>query len=304
MSEALRAPDGGGMPARSARSRAIDAHAVRMLALAGGCLVLAAIVYALALGVDDLLRADRDLRFPQIVGDWRFRDDASWAFSRASEAGFAAAAAALLIGSLLAAGFRRAVIVAGVVGAGPLAGWALGALLASTDPVGGEVLRASQGAFPSGHAAIALSLGLGLVVALPARHRVVGGIVAVVVATAVAVSVVALGWHYPSDVAGAFLISLAGAAAVAAAAPAERGRSRTLPRGSSAGPLAALIAGALVATGIAGAVALWALPDERARAFVDAHPGFVAYCAAAALLALVCVALFARLLGISRLQIS
>ncbi|WP_217914892.1 phosphatase PAP2 family protein [Miltoncostaea marina] len=264
----------------------------RPLLVAAACLVLLAAAYALALGTDAVLRADRDLRFPQVVGDWRLRDAASWGFARAGEVIFGAGTAAVVGGALLASGARRALTAAAVIAAGPLAGVALAAALGAADPLGGEALRQSQGAFPSGHASFALSLGLGLVVALPARRRAAGGVAAVLVAAAMATGIMALGWHYPSDVAGGFLISIAGAAAVVAAlCPGP-------PPGVRAAALGRLAAVALGAWAALGAVALWLLPDEPAGAFVDAHPRFIACCAGAALLALAGVAAVSATAGV------
>ncbi len=283
-------------PSLRLRASAIAAPDGGLLLFAGVCLALAVVIYVLALGADDLLRADANLRFPQIVGDWRLRDDASQAFSRGSGVAFICAGALLLAGSL-AGGIGRAGIVAAVVGAGPLAGWALSGLLASTDPVGGEALRATEGAFPSGHATIALSLGLGLVVALPARARILGGIAAVAVAACVAVAVVALGWHYPSDVAGGFLVSLAGAAVVVAIAAPDR---PALAGGGSIRSSVALASGAVAVAAAMGVAGLALLPDESAGGFVDAHPRFIAYVATTTLLVVAGVAIFALILGAAR----
>ena len=297
VNEALGAPERAETRSAPVRTQVIRSPDGRMLLFAACCLGLAAIIYLLALGRDDLLRVDADLRFPQIVGDWRLRDDASAAFSRISEVAFIGAAVLLLAGSLIG-GLRRAVITACVVGAGPLVGWALSPILASIDPVGGEAVRASEGAFPSGHATIALSLGLGLIVALPARARIVGAILAVAPATVVAAGVVALGWHYPSDVAGAFLVSFAGAALVVAVAHPDR--HRAAGRRAASWPLAVIVAGALVVAAGLGAAGLDRLPDESAGAFVDAHQSFVAYYIAVTVLTVAGVAVFAALLGMTR----
>lgn len=271
-------------------------RAAPLLWLAAGAFALAVLVYALALGVDDLMRIDRDLRFPQVVGDWRFRDAVSADFARACEVGAVVAGSALLLGTLLVAGVRRAVLVACVAGAGPAITAGVSWMLESTDPLGGEALRASQGAFPSDHAALALSLGLGLVVALPPRLRPVGGLVAVAVAISIATGVIALGWHYPSDVAGGFLISLAGAALVAAAAVMLGGAPSPAPAGAVRRSVAFAAAALLLAAAM-GIVALAALPDESAGTFVRMHTPFVVFCGGAALLAIASVGLFVQLIG-------
>lgn len=79
---------------------------------------------------------------------------------------------------------------------------ALGAL----DPFGGDALRETPAAFPSGHATVAASLAVVLVMSAPARWRRPAALFGGVYASAVAVAVVALQWHYPSDVFGTFLV--------------------------------------------------------------------------------------------------
>jgi membrane-associated phospholipid phosphatase len=59
---------------------------------------------------------------------------------------------------------------------------------------------------PSGHAAVAVSLGLALVLAAPPLLRPTAALIGAAYAAAVGFSLVALGWHYPSDVAAAFCL--------------------------------------------------------------------------------------------------
>jgi membrane-associated phospholipid phosphatase len=59
---------------------------------------------------------------------------------------------------------------------------------------------------PSGHAAVAVSLGLALVLAAPPLLRPTAALMGAMYAAAVGFSLVALGWHYPSDVAAAFCL--------------------------------------------------------------------------------------------------
>ena len=71
--------------------------------------------------------------------------------------------------------------------------------------------------FPSGHATVAMSLALAAVLASPAGLRLVTALAGALYSTAVGVALVALGWHFPSDVAGGYLVSGAWTAVVAAA---------------------------------------------------------------------------------------
>lgn len=64
-----------------------------------------------------------------------------------------------------------------------------------------------EGSFPSGHATIAMSLALAAVLVAPRALRPAAAVAGSVYAAAVGVSLVALGWHYPSDVVGGFLVA-------------------------------------------------------------------------------------------------
>jgi membrane-associated phospholipid phosphatase len=59
---------------------------------------------------------------------------------------------------------------------------------------------------PSGHATVAVSLGLALVLAAPPLLRPTAALVGAAYAAAVGFSLIALGWHYPSDVATSFCL--------------------------------------------------------------------------------------------------
>jgi membrane-associated phospholipid phosphatase len=98
--------------------------------------------------------------------------------------------------------------------------------------------------FPSGHVAIAASLGLALVLAAPSVLRPLAALGGAAWAAGIGLAVVVRGWHYPSDVVGAFAI--AGFWATAAAA-ALRTRVSLSYRGSAAALVAAAIAVVLAA---------------------------------------------------------
>ena len=78
-------------------------------------------------------------------------------------------------------------------------------LAGARDPVAGIIV--SPRSWPSGHATAVMSLALAAVIAAPARRRpLVGGLMAAG-AVAVCYSFLELGWHYPSDVLGGFLVA-------------------------------------------------------------------------------------------------
>jgi membrane-associated phospholipid phosphatase len=78
----------------------------------------------------------------------------------------------------------------------------------------------SNASWPSGHATAAMSLALCAVIAAPARRRPVVAAAMSAFAIAVCYSFLELGWHYPSDVLGGFLVAatwtLLGVAALSA----------------------------------------------------------------------------------------
>ena len=113
-------------------------------------------------------------------------------------------------------------------------------------------------AFPSGHATAAMSLAIALIVVVPARLRPLAAVVGMGLALGVSFSIVSLGWHLPSDVAGGFLLAtgwslvlLAGLRAAARVVPERSGRSRVAAVSRSVVDRVAAVG--LVATAAAGA---------------------------------------------------
>ncbi|MFC0527453.1 phosphatase PAP2 family protein [Phytohabitans kaempferiae] len=75
--------------------------------------------------------------------------------------------------------------------------------------------RAAAGnSFPSGHATVAMSVVIALVLVLPPRMRGVAAVVGAGYAAVAGIATMSLGWHRPSDVAGAMLV-VGGCAALA-----------------------------------------------------------------------------------------
>lgn len=81
------------------------------------------------------------------------------------------------------------------------------------DLVGGGLT--TEGAFPSGHVTVAMSLAMGLVLVAPASFRWTATLFGCAYAAGVGVAVIALDWHRPSEVVGAYLVCVAWTAAVA-----------------------------------------------------------------------------------------
>src|SRR5437588_3578857 len=66
----------------------------------------------------------------------------------------------------------------------------------------------SAASWPSGHATAAMSLALAFLLVVPARWRPVVASLGAGFAVAVCYSFLTLGWHYPSDVLGGYLVAL------------------------------------------------------------------------------------------------
>lgn len=60
--------------------------------------------------------------------------------------------------------------------------------------------------FPSGHTTAAASIAVALLLVAPAGYRLLAAGIGAALTGVVGLSVVILGWHYPSDVLGAFLV--------------------------------------------------------------------------------------------------
>jgi hypothetical protein len=151
-----------------------------------------------------------------------------------------------------------------------------------------------RNSFPSGHATVAFSVGVAATLVVPPRLRRATAALAIVYAGGIGVAVIAAGWHRPSDVAGAFFVTIAWAAGTVAFA-ADRDQRAYLrtehswPDGTVA--LRYLLAGiALAALGFLAAVAV-AFASETGRigwTIVDA--AFLGACASVVALAAILMA--------------
>ena len=130
---------------------------------------------------------------------------------------------ALLVGITLAHGERRRALAMAVVLA-----------LAAVTTEGLKHLLAQgtlhAGAFPSGHTTAAVGLAVCLVLAVPGPRRGAAFATSAVVAAAVGMAVVVIGWHTPTDVVGGVLVAGLVAAAVVSGSGRGRARSRRSAR--------------------------------------------------------------------------
>jgi membrane-associated phospholipid phosphatase len=152
--------------------------------------------------------------------------------------------------------------------------------------------------FPSGHATVAMSLALGLVLVAPSALRPLAATLGGVYAAAIGAAVLLLAWHRPSDVLGAYLVAACWCAlAGAVAASAERGPRRALStraERTAVGSAAVLLAAFLVVGGVALARRLDVLQ------FAEDRTGLVGAVVVAGIGAVLCTALMTMLLERSR----
>jgi membrane-associated phospholipid phosphatase len=157
-----------------------------------------------------------------------------------------------------------------------------------------------EGSFPSGHVTVAMSLAMALVLVAPPALRWLAAAAGSAYAIGVGVAVVLLDWHRPSDVLGAYLVTVTWTALVAAvlvAAPEAGGLAETRrrrPRGArAAGALSAglgAVFAVIVGVQTARRIDLLRVVDDR-TAFAAAA---VVGAGACALLTVVVTALIQR----------
>ena len=155
--------------------------------------------------------------------------------------------------------------------------------------------------FPSGHATASMSLALAAVLVAPYAYRPLVSALGVIYTVAVGLALPILIWHYPSDVAGGYL--LAGAWSLIALA-AERAAAQRWPEpGTIRGaawralrPPSRAAIGLVTAAAAFAAITLAAPRADRIAAYADAHTTVVVVaasltvCAAAVLGAVVAIA--------------
>jgi membrane-associated phospholipid phosphatase len=152
----------------------------------------------------------------------------------------------------------------------------------------------SPASWPSGHATAAMSLALCLVIAVPPRLRPLAAALGAAFAIAVSYSFLTLGWHYPTDVFGGFLVAATWTLAAVAALSALDARH---PRSSSTatGPLAARASllgtlGPPAAATVAGVLLVGIVALARPQGVITyarAHEAFMLGAGAIAVLGLV-----------------
>jgi membrane-associated phospholipid phosphatase len=146
--------------------------------------------------------------------------------------------------------------------------------VAHIDPFG-ATQRAFRTGFPSGHATVAMSLALALVLVSPQALRGVAAVAGLAYAAAVGVAVVALGWHYPSDVAAAFLVCTAWTGLAAAGLVHYGNRATPARRLAPPRRTLALAGGAGILLAFAVVLAVLITTRDRVIGFASFHAAFV-----------------------------
>jgi membrane-associated phospholipid phosphatase len=122
--------------------------------------------------------------------------------------------------------------------------------------------------FPSGHATGAMSVALCAVLIAPPLLRPLAGLLGCALSLAVGYSVLVLGWHYPSDVIGGFLVAGAWVSLVLGVLWRMQRRRVASRRGlgrRSTSTRAALLPAALAAIALAALIAIANVAPSRAR---------------------------------------
>ncbi|MGI8573270.1 MAG: phosphatase PAP2 family protein [Solirubrobacteraceae bacterium] len=154
----------------------------------------------------------------------------------------------------------------------------------------GGVSPLLDASWPSGHATAAMSLALCSVIAAPARWRPTVAAVGALFAVAVSYSFLTLGWHYPSDVFGGYLVvacwtlvAVAGVFTLEARRPRRPTRQpgERVSLREALAPAGVAVIGALA---LAGLVAL--LRPHQVLSYARAHEAFMVGAAAIGLLGL------------------
>jgi membrane-associated phospholipid phosphatase len=147
-----------------------------------------------------------------------------------------------------------------------------------------------SGSFPSGHATASMALALCAILVASPRLRPLVAVLGAAFAIAVSFAFLALGWHYPSDVLGGYLVATTWTmAAIAGLSTLELRRPRPVAEDAAGEPSvgASLVPQGLVLAGAAAVACLLSLArPHTVLAYVGDHLLFVAGAAAIGVLAL------------------
>lgn len=252
--------------------------------------------YVLALGTSAGVYADRAALLQGFGGrEWAEAHEATSRLVTTIDVGsLAVLSVGVVVLALARARPRRALAGAAVIAGANLTTYFLKPGLGALDPFDGDAERAIGATFPSGHATVAMSATLALVIVLPPSWQALGAVVAAGYSAAVGIGLVVLGWHYPSDVVGGFLVATAWAAAAVGLLHLRPEREES-PVGRAAGRAGAAVV-ALVGLAAAGAVVTRLADVSQLEQYGRLHTSFFAGSATIALFAAALPATLAALL--------
>lgn len=265
----------------------------QLLVLGGASVVALAVVYAVALRTHAGLDFDRWARHGLAYSGGTRLDAVNSVLLHSVPLAMAAAAA--LVGWAAARGrMVEAVGAALLLGLANTANLALKHGLYALDPFGGEAARDALGpTFPSGHSTAAMSAALAAVLLVRPAYRIPAALAGAGYAGAVGLASVADGGHYPSDVAGGYLVTAA-CAGVIGAGLLHVAAGTPMPIPTRADRIVSSLLVAVLALSLASGAAYWgwlALGRESVELYVRTSTASVL--AAVGLAALSVILLFA-----------
>lgn len=273
-------------PPRRARPRRFGMVAERterrMVLLLVICILLLAVLYVLAVQtswgqrLDDAALDGRTTRVGVLNATQRLLDTIS----------VASLAAAGVVIAVIAVARRRphlALMALVVIGGANVTTELLKRQILPRPDLVGEGERLAGPSFPSGHATVAMSVVVALVLVVPPRWRATTAAAGFVYAGMVGMGVVTAGWHRPSDVMGAYLVAVGWGAGAVMLLVVWRGATQLrlgTERMPALSPVVIGIGIALVVVGFIGfAAALVAIREDQLDA-VDLDETYAAAMAA------------------------
>ena len=278
---------GAGPWAVSSLGRMLDTPR-RLLTAAAACVVALAVLLVVVYETERGATADeRALEGFGALDRPRLVEIADAIAHAADPAPFALITLVLVAAALWRGGVVRALAAGMILVGANVTTQVLKPILANPRGTFGEYGVAAE-AFPSGHATASMSIALVAVVVAPSRLRPLVAVGAAGFALAVGFSIVALDWHFPSDVAGGYLVAAGWCFAVLGGVCAYERRRATVP-GRDERPAWRLAAAALVVPlALAAWLALERLP--RVTGYAEGHTTFAVVAAVTAALVVVLVA--------------
>jgi membrane-associated phospholipid phosphatase len=163
-----------------------------------------------------------------------------------------------------------------------------------------HLININDAAFPSGHATAAMSLSIAVLMIVPRAYRPLVATLGALFTIGVSFSLLILGWHFPSDIVGGYLMATAwGLTTLAAYRYADnrwpqRGTMRVAARNAIAAPSPAAIARTAIAIGAVACIAAASRADQIAG-YAERHTAMVAVASAIAVAAAVLLAAVASI---------